>query len=537
MAEKVIRRGRNIDTTTGNIWKQLLLFAIPILITNFLQQLYGSVDMIILGKYGPDNSLAAVGTTTALTNILLGLFVGVATGASVVLSQSYGAGDSKGMHKSVHSTMFLGVASGAILTVVGIFASRPLLELLNCPPELIESASTYMEVIFLGMIPMGVYNMGSAILRSIGDSKRPLYFLIVAAITNIIFDYIFVAWFKWGVAGAAAATILSQTVAAVLSTYILMNANDSYRLYFRDIRPYKESSREIIRIGLPAGMQSVVVSASNTLIQSQVNNFGVYAVEGYSAGNRIDGFYYMSVNAFSVAATTFVGQNMGAKKYDRVKKGSNVALALGIMVCIILGIFLYAFRVQVLEIFNIKPESMPYGVFMMVINAIFYSVFGIGDVLSGAVRGAGKSNFPMISATVNLFVLRLFWIYGIQYFFPTFEAIYWGYVVSWTGQAIMMSTYYLSKRWLPEEARAKRIANSSDDDTSLITSNVSSEDEEYLKELEHHYEESIELADLEKASSEAEFEEDYIIESSEDPIHVKNMHASGYRFGKLPGEE
>lgn len=477
MAVKSLKRMNNIDTTTGVIWKKILLFTLPILLSNFLQQLYGTVDMIILGTYGSSTALGAVGTTTSLTNVLLGLFVGISTGSSVALAQAYGASDNRRIYKVVHSTIFWGLISGIVLTAIGLIFSRPLLELMNCPPSLIEEATTYMVWIFVGMIPISLYNMGSAVLRAIGDSRRPFYFLIAAAVTNIILDYIFVGLFDWNVFGAAMATIISQAVAAVLTIVTLVNANGAYRLYLKEVRPYKEESMMIIKIGVPAGFQSAIISSSNALIQSQVNKFGEGVVEAYAAFNRLDGFYYMSINSFSVAATTFVGQNLGAKKYHRVRKGIKVSIMLGVIVAIFVGIIMGVFREEFLDVFNLAPENMEYGKFAIAMDSLAYWIFAIGDVLSGAIRGAGKSLFPMISSLINMFGIRQMWVFGIQQVNPSFQAIILAYPVSWIFQTTMLLIYFLRGKWLPKNL-AEDIADDLDNDVVKEMSADLSSDED-----------------------------------------------------------
>lgn len=477
MAVKSLKRMNNIDTTTGVIWKKILLFTLPILLSNFLQQLYGTVDMIILGTYGSSTALGAVGTTTSLTNVLLGLFVGISTGSSVALAQAYGASDNRRIYKVVHSTIFWGLISGIVLTAIGLIFSRPLLELMNCPPSLIEEATTYMVWIFVGMIPISLYNMGSAVLRAIGDSRRPFYFLIAAAVTNIILDYIFVGLFDWNVFGAAMATIISQAVAAVLTIVTLVNANGAYRLYLKEVRPYKEESMMIIKIGVPAGFQSAIISSSNALIQSQVNKFGEGVVEAYAAFNRLDGFYYMSINSFSVAATTFVGQNLGAKKYHRVRKGIKVSIMLGVIVAIFVGIIMGVFREKFLDVFNLAPENMEYGKFAIAMDSLAYWIFAIGDVLSGAIRGAGKSLFPMISSLINMFGIRQMWVFGIQQVNPSFQAIILAYPVSWIFQTTMLLIYFLRGKWLPKNL-AEDIADDLDNDVVKEMSADLSSDED-----------------------------------------------------------
>ncbi len=516
MAVKSLKRMNNIDTTTGVIWKKILLFTLPILLSNFLQQLYGTVDMIILGTYGSSTALGAVGTTTSLTNVLLGLFVGISTGSSVALAQAYGASDNRRIYKVVHSTIFWGLISGIVLTAIGLIFSRPLLELMNCPPSLIEEATTYMVWIFVGMIPISLYNMGSAVLRAIGDSRRPFYFLIAAAVTNIILDYIFVGLFDWNVFGAAMATIISQAVAAVLTIVTLVNANGAYRLYLKEVRPYKEESMMIIKIGVPAGFQSAIISSSNALIQAQVNKFGEGVVEAYAAFNRLDGFYYMSINSFSVAATTFVGQNLGAKKYHRVRKGIKVSIMLGVIVAIFVGIIMGLFREEFLDVFNLAPENMEYGKFAIVMDSLAYWIFAIGDVLSGAIRGAGKSLFPMISSLINMFGIRQMWVFGIQQVNPSFQAIILAYPVSWIFQTTMMLTYFIRGNWLPEDL-AEEIAEELDGDlVKDVSADLSSDEDADNNEVEAEVDAETEVSELEGSAEEQSVEVEEQVEVSEE---------------------
>lgn len=516
MAVKSLKRMNNIDTTTGVIWKKILLFTLPILLSNFLQQLYGTVDMIILGTYGSSTALGAVGTTTSLTNVLLGLFVGISTGSSVALAQAYGASDNRRIYKVVHSTIFWGLISGIVLTAIGLIFSRPLLELMNCPGSLIEEATTYMVWIFVGMIPISLYNMGSAVLRAIGDSRRPFYFLIAAAVTNIILDYIFVGLFDWNVFGAAMATIISQAVAAVLTIVTLVNANGAYILYLKEVRPYKEESMMIIKIGVPAGFQSAIISSSNALIQSQVNKFGEGVVEAYAAFNRLDGFYYMSINSFSVAATTFVGQNLGAKKYHRIRKGIKVSIMLGVIVAIFVGIIMGVFREEFLDVFNLAPENMEYGKFAIAMDSLAYWIFAIGDVLSGAIRGAGKSLFPMISSLINMFGIRQMWVFGIQKVNPSFQAIILAYPVSWIFQTTMMLTYFIRGNWLPEDL-AEEIAEELDGDLIKdVSADLSSDEDADNNEIEAEVDAETEVSELEGSAEEQSVEVEEQVEVSEE---------------------
>ncbi len=452
MAAKIKLKGiGNVNTTTGVIWKQLLLFALPLLFSNFLQQLYNAIDLLIVGNFASDTALGAVGSTGAVTGLLVGMFIGISTGASVVVSHAYGAEDNKKVYEHVHSTMFLGLVSGAILTVLGLLASKPLLVLMKTPEILLPEAVQYMQIIFIGMIPTSIYNMASGILRAVGDSKRPLIFLLIAAATNLVLDLLFVAILPFGVAGAGWATVISQTLSAVLAVITLMRSETSYRFFLKEMKPHKDSVTRILQIGVPAGMQSVIINLANTIIQTNVNAYGHFAVEGYTAAGRIDGFLYMCINSISLAIMTFVGQNIGAGKYDRVKKGIKVALGLACGIAAVLGIIIFVFRDPLLNIFGINPQSFPTGETMLTIAASGYWIFAIGDVLSGAFRGAGRATFPMVSSMINMFGIRILWVFLAQLVYPEVISVLLAFPVSWIAQAIMMLIYLAKANWLPAE--------------------------------------------------------------------------------------
>ncbi|NCC82868.1 MAG: MATE family efflux transporter [Clostridia bacterium] len=453
MAAKINIKGvSNINTTTGVIWKQLLLFALPLLFSNFLQQLYSTVDLLIVGNYASDSALAAVGSTGALTGLIVGLFIGISVGASVAVSQAYGAGDDQALYRHVHSAMFLGLVSGISLTLIGIFISRPLLMLMDTPAELLPEAVTYMQIVFVGMIPISLYNMTAGVLRAVGDSRRPLIFLMISAVINLALDMLFVAVLSWGVAGAAWATVISQTVSLGLGLATLTRSETPYRLFVREIKAHKKSVQIILKIGLPAGLQSVVISFANTIVQSQINGYGAFAVEGYAAANRIDGFYYMCINSFSLAMTTFVGQNIGAKRYDRVRQSIKVAIGVASGIAMVLGVIVLFNKRSLLGIFGTHPDSLPYGELMLTIAAFGYWVFAIGDVLSGAFRGAGNATFPMVSSLINMCVVRLVWVFAAQQVYPNILSVFLAYPVSWLCQSALMLVYYFKGKWLPKAA-------------------------------------------------------------------------------------
>ena len=440
---------KTVSITEGVIWKQLLLFAIPILLSNLLQQMYNAADLIIVGRFTGSGALAAVGSTTSLINLMIGFFLGVSVGAGIIVSQFYGAQSQDGVSKSVHSAMALALSMGVLFTVIGVFFVPPLLKVMQTPDDVIDQASLYMRIFFTGMIPTMIYNMGTGILRAIGDTRRPLYYLAVCTSLNVVLDLLFVAVFHWGVAGAAWATVISQYLSAGLVLWNLTNTEGCYRLLWRQIKFHWEILGHIVRVGLPAGAQSVVISISNVIIQSQVNLFGSMAVAGYAAANKIDGFLFTILNAFALSIATFVGQNIGAGRYDRVKKSVHAAMFLSLFMIFVLSAVLLLWGRQVLSLFNEDPQVIEYGFKLMRVVACGYWVFTIGEVLSGAVKGAGSATVPMIVSTICMCVVRIIWIiamFGIAG--RNLMVLYMCYPVAWVLNMACITTYYFRGNWM-----------------------------------------------------------------------------------------
>ena len=341
--------------------KGLIYFTIPLLLSNFLQQLYNTADLIIVGKYAGKNPMAAVGSTAQVSSLLLGLFFGLATGASVVISQTYGSGDRSKLKKSIVNAYAVSIFGGLLLTVVGYVLSPWMLRVTHTPTEIFEDANNYLRIFFFGIIPLLVYNMGSGILRSMGDSKRPFNFLIVAAITNIVLDLLFVAILKMGVKGAGWATLIAQVVASILVTYSLLKTEQVGIIKKSDLKLEKDILLNIFNIGLPAGLQSVIISFSNVLIQAKLNKFGPDIIAAFSAGGRIDNFIFMGIIAITTSATTFSGQNIGAKKYERVIEGTKVAINITLITTAITSIIVFIFATDLVKLFNTDPEVVKYG--------------------------------------------------------------------------------------------------------------------------------------------------------------------------------
>lgn len=434
--------------TEGVIWKQLLLFFFPILIGTFFQQLYNTVDTIIVGQFVGTEALAAVGTTGTVINLLVGFFVGVASGATVIISQYFGANDRENLSKSVHTSMALAVTGGVVIMVIGIVTARPTMLAMGVPDDIMDDAVLYMNVYYLGIIGNLIYNIGTGILRAIGDSRMPLYVLIVCCLANVVLDLLFVVVFHWGVFGVAFATILSQLISAVLLMIRLMGTQEAYRVELCKIRFHKDILKNVVRIGLPAGLQSVMYSFSNILIQASINSFGTTAIAAWAAIGKIDGFIWMVMNAFGIAVTTFAGQNFGARQYDRMKRCTRVGLGMCLGTIIALSALLFIFRYQLLMFFTGDAEVVNIGAQFYLVLAPSYFTFVFIEILSGAIRGAGEALQPMLITCIGVCGLRVVWILLVVPYWHTMQMVAMNYPVSWVITAVIFVIYYLRGKWL-----------------------------------------------------------------------------------------
>jgi putative MATE family efflux protein len=439
---------RENSITEGVIWKQLLIFFFPILIGTFFQQLYNTVDTVIVGQYVGKEALAAVGTTGIIVNLLVGFFVGVSSGATVIISQFYGAGDWKNVSKAVHTSIALALAGGAIIMVLGFLTARSSLVWLGVPEEIMDDAMTYLVVSYAGIIACMIYNIGTGVLRAIGDSRMPLYVLIVCCLVNIVLDLLFVLAFHWNVFGVAFATILSQLVSAILIMIRLMRTREAYRVELKKIRFDPGVLRSVIRIGLPAGLQSVMYTASNLVIQASINSFGTDAIAAWTAIGKIDGFIWMVMNAFGISVTTFVGQNFGARKYDRVKRSVKVCTAMTLGTTITLSCILIAFMQPLLRFFTNDEVVVQLGCDFLWILAPCYFLFVFIEIFSGAIRGAGESLQPMLITSVGVCGLRILWIIVAVPFSRTMQMVAMNYPVTWIISAVVFIIYYCRMNWL-----------------------------------------------------------------------------------------
>ena len=434
--------------TEGSIWKSILLFSVPLILGNLLQQLYNTADSIIVGNFVGSNALAAVGSSGSPIFLLIGFSQGIAVGAGVVVSQFLGAKDREGAHTAVHTSLALSAILGAILTVCGIAVSRALLTAMNTPAEVLEDAVLYMRLYFGGVLFSVVYNMTAGILNAAGNSKRSLLYLGVASITNIVLDLVLIAGCKMGVAGAAIATDISQLVSCVLSLRFLMRVEDDYRVTAKEVRVHKKMAVRIIKVGLPTGIQNMVISISNVLVQASVNSYGAAAMAGFAAYMKIDGFNILPVSSISMAATTFVGQNYGAGRLDRVKKAVWVTLGIGILYTLCTGAALLAGQDFILHLFTRDEAVIAFGKLAMHWFCPFYFLLSILHGLAGAVRGTGASVPPMVVLLVSLCLFRIVWIQWVLPSFSTINGIFLLYPVSWGLGAVLMALYAWKGRWM-----------------------------------------------------------------------------------------
>lgn len=438
--------------TEGSIWKNILLFSVPLILGNLLQQLYNTADSIIVGNFVGSNALAAVGSSGSPIFLLIGFSQGIAVGAGVVVAQYLGAKDRKEAQEAVHTSLALAAILGLILTVGGILISRSLLTAMDTPAEVLEDAVTYMQIYFGGVLFSVVYNMAAGILNAAGNSQRSLLYLGIASGTNILLDLVLIAGLKMGVAGAAIATDVSQLVSCVLSLGFLMRVNDDYRVTAKEIKVHKKMAARIIKVGLPTGIQNMVISLSNILVQAGVNGYGATAMAGFAAYMKVDGFNILPIMSFSMAATTFVGQNFGAGKIDRVKKGTFVTLGMCIVYTILTGILLLAFQDSIMHLFTGDETVIAYGKICMLYFCPFYWMLGILQGLAGTVRGTGKSVPPMVVLLISLCLFRIVWIQFALPLFAGIEGVLLVYPVSWAVGAVLMVLYAWKGKWmqLPE---------------------------------------------------------------------------------------
>ncbi len=446
------REGSNV-ITEGVIWKQILIFFFPLLFGTFFQQLYNTADAIVVGRFAGKEALSAVGGATGtLINVFVGFFIGISTGATVTISQYYGGRHREEVSKAVHTAIAMAIVGGAIIMILGLVGAPMALRMMGTPEEIMPHSVTYIRIYFAGMIANLVYNVGAGILRAIGDSRKPLYFLIISCFINIVLDLVFVVAFHWDVMGVALATVISQLCSAILVCLTLMRTKDCYRLRWKELRFHKDLLRRIIRIGLPAGFQSLMYSSSNVIIQANMNSFGTDTIAAWTAFGKIDGIFWMTMNAFGISITTFVGQNYGAGRYDRVRRGAKVCLRMALGVAVGLSTILYFTGPYIYWLFTTDKLVVDKGMEILRIMVPTFWTYVFIEIFSGSLRGMGDSFMPMILTSLGVCALRVLWLFTIVPLRPQVSTVIYSYPLAWIVTSVLFIIYYIyyTKRQLPE---------------------------------------------------------------------------------------
>ena len=431
-----------INFTKGAMIKPLLLFALPLMLSGMLQLFYNAADIIVVGRFAGKESLAAVGATGALINLLTNAFLGLSVGANVLISKGFGTGDRDLLDRAVHTAVSVSLIGGVIFGAIGFVFAEPILHLMETPDEVISKSAIYMRIYFAGLPAMALYNFGAAILRAVGDTKRPLAFLIISGFINIALNLVFVIAFKMDVAGVAYATVISQICSAALIIWCLVKTDGAYKLNLKRLRVCKRELGQILKIGLPAGVQGTLFSLSNVLIQSSINSFGAVAVAGNSAGSNLEGFVYIAMNSVHHTALTFFAQNLSVENYPRIKKGFYCCIALVSCIGLVLGNLVVLFSHRLVAIYSPEPEVIRIGAERILVICSVYFICGIMDTLAGVIRGLSYSVLPMVITLIGACGFRVLWIYIIFEFKRSLFMLYLAYPVSWLLTAAALFAAY-----------------------------------------------------------------------------------------------
>ena len=434
--------------TTGPIWKRIIAFAVPLFFGNLFQQLYNTADSLIVGNFLGSSALAAVSSSGNLIFLLVGFFNGIAIGSGVVVAKYFGAGKFAMVKRAIHTITAFGLLSGMVLTVVGILAAPQILILMGTPAEVLPNSVTYFRIYFAGSLAFVMYNFLVGILQSVGDSRHPLVYLMISSVINIVLDLILVAGFHFGVGAAALATVISQVISALLCLRQLLKSPAEYRLEVRKIRLDGIMLRHIISNGLPAGLQNSIISLANVVVQSNINKFGAMAVAGCGSYSKIEGFGFLPITCFALALTTFIGQNLGAKEYDRAKKGAVFGVVCSLSIAELVGIGIYLLSPYLIAGFNDTPQVISYGTAQAHTVTLFYFLLAFSHCMAGILRGAGKSAVPMFVMLICWCIIRVSYITIAVNFIHDIRVIFWAYPITWTLSSITFLIYFLKSDWL-----------------------------------------------------------------------------------------
>ena len=434
--------------TKGSIWKKIIAFAIPLFLGNLFQQFYNTADSLIVGNFLGSSALAAVSCSGNLMFLMVGFFNGLAVGAGVVVARYFGAKKFDLVQRAIHTIITLGFFCGIALTFVGVIAAPQILVLMGTPPEVLPNSVTYFRIYFCGSLAFVMYNFLVGILQAVGDSRHPLMYLIISSVTNIILDLILVAGFHFGVGAAALATVISQCLSALLCFLHLLRGPKEYRIYLSKLRLDSLLLKQIISNGLPAGLQNSIISLANVVVQSNINKFGQMAVAGCGSYSKIEGFAFLPITCFALALTTFISQNLGAKEYDRAKKGAVFGVICSVVTAELVGVVIYTFAPYLIAAFNNTPDVLSYGVAQAHTASLFYFLLAFSHCMAGILRGAGKSTVPMFVMLICWCIIRVTYITVTVHFIPNIRVIFWAYPITWTLSSIVFLLYFLKSDWM-----------------------------------------------------------------------------------------
>ncbi|MBQ2401178.1 MAG: MATE family efflux transporter [Lachnospiraceae bacterium] len=449
-----MKKSYEMDMCNGPILSKVLVYAFPLMLSGILQLLFNAADVIVVGRYAGSQSLAAVGSTSALINLLVNVFIGLSVGVNVLVAQYYGAKKEDDVNETVHTAVAISLVSGVFLVFVGFLLSRPLLELMGTPADVIDKSTIYMKFYFAGMPVIMLYNFGSAVLRAVGDTRRPLYYLTIAGVVNVLLNVFFVTQLNMDVAGVALATVLAQVISAGLVVRALMQSEGCLKLELKKLRIDKSKLKRIVRVGLPAGMQGAIFSISNVLIQSSVNSFGSIAMAGNTTAQNIEGFIYTAMNAVYQTNLSFTSQNYGGRKFSRLNRITLTCVGVVTVVGLVLGLSCYGTGEFLVGIYSSDPEVVQYGLTRLSVFGMTYFICGIMDTMVGAIRGLGYSILPMCVSLTGACAFRIVWIYTIFQWNRTLMTLYLSYPASWIVTTIAhVVCFIIIRKKLPKEDR------------------------------------------------------------------------------------
>lgn len=432
----------------GSIWKGIVAFAIPLFLGNLFQQLYNTVDSLIVGNFLGSDALAAVSSSGSLIFLLVGFFNGIAVGAGVVISKYFGAKDEDGLRKAVHTDVAFGLAAGLVLTVVGMFLAPQILVLMGTPASVLPNSILYFRTYFAGSLAFVMYNIVMGILQAVGDSRHPLYYLIFSSVVNVLLDLLFVGVFRFGVGSAALATAISQAASAILCFIRLMRTSEVYQVRIREIRFHSMQLKQIINIGLPSGLQNSIISLANIVVQTNINAFGVMAVAGCGVYSKIEGFAFLPITCFAMSLTTFIGQNLGARQYDRAKKGAAFGIICSVVLAELVGVLVYFLIPYFAAGFDSNPKVVTFASSQAHVEAFFYCFLAFSHCIAGIMRGAGKSTVPMFVMLFSWCIIRITYITITVHYIPKIQVIFWAYPLTWSISSVIFLIYFLKADWI-----------------------------------------------------------------------------------------